>query len=106
MIHIFPGSNCVIGKICDFTILHQPIVLPLFQYHKRRMLCRGTWLNDKHLELAFGMKTKIVFVTGASLNEDVTTYIHYEHEQYNDIIQSDFIDDYQNNTYKAISFLR
>lgn len=52
------------------------------------------------------MKIKIVFVTGAALDGNATTYLHYEQEMYGDIVQSDFIDDYQNNTYKAISFLR
>ena len=63
-------------------------------------------MKKQSLEHEFGLKTKIVFVTGRSLNDSITAYIHFEHEKYKDIIQSDFIDDYQNNTYKAISFLR
>ena len=31
--------------------------------------------------------------------------VQYESQTYGDIIQSNFVDSYQNNTYKAMSFL-
>lgn len=70
------------------------------------MLLRNTWLNSRDLDAALGLKVKVVFVTGATLNETVQKYLEYEHELYGDIIQSSFIDSYENNTHKALSYMR
>ena len=70
------------------------------------MIMRDTWLNKADLERNLKKKLKIVFVTGATNDTVVQNYIHYEKELYHDILQSNFIDHYQNNTYKALSYLR
>lgn len=67
---------------------------------------RNTWINKAHLESGLGRRVRIVFVTGATNDSAVQDYILYENELYQDILQSDFIDHYQNNTYKALSYLR
>lgn len=67
---------------------------------------RSTWLNRQTLEDKLALKTRIVFIIGRTQNESVQHHVNYEEEMYNDMVQSDFIDSYQNNTYKAISFLK
>lgn len=67
---------------------------------------RDTWINKAQLEEGLGRKVRIVFVTGATNDTTIQEYILYENELYRDILQSNFIDHYQNNTYKALSYLR
>lgn len=67
---------------------------------------RSTWLNRRYLEEEFTLKVKTVFITGITNNSAVQKHVEYEQELYGDIVQSNFIDSYQNNTYKAISYMR
>ena len=66
---------------------------------------RGTWLNPTQLTKQIGLKVKIVYFTGKSKNRRDQQRMLYESELYKDIVQSDFIDEYANNTYKAMSYL-
>ena len=69
------------------------------------MLMRRTWLNPTQLTKQIGLKVKIVYFTGKSKNRRDQQRMLYESELYKDIVQSDFIDEYANNTYKAMSYL-
>ena len=69
------------------------------------MLMRRTWLNPTQLTKQIGLKVKIVYFTGKSKNSADQQRMLYESELYKDIVQSDFIDEYANNTYKAMSYL-
>ena len=66
---------------------------------------RRTWLNPTQLTKQIGLKVKIVYFTGKSKNRRDQQRMLYESELYKDIVQSDFIDEYANNTYKAMSYL-
>ena len=66
---------------------------------------RRTWLNPTQLTKQIGLKVKILYFTGKSKNREDQQRILYESELYKDIVQSDFIDEYANNTYKAMSYL-
>lgn len=45
-------------------------------------------------------------MTGATNDSTAQTYLEYEQELYGDIIQSSFIDSYNNNAHKAVSYMR
>ena len=66
---------------------------------------RSTWLTPNFLQKLSGFKIKILFFLGLADSVEDQQRIEYESELYKDIVQSDFIDSYQNNTYKAMSFL-
>lgn len=74
-------------------------------YNQRRTLLRSTWLRKDLLEEMMDMKVRIIFFMGKSGNDQDQKLVEYESEQYGDIVQSDFIDSYQHNTYKAMSYL-
>lgn len=42
---------------------------------------------------------------GKPENPDYQSLVEYESEQYGDIVQSDFVDNYSHNTYKAMSYM-
>ena len=67
---------------------------------------RNTWLSQSFLQQHTGLNTKILFFIGLADNTRDQMRIEYENEVYRDIVQSDFIDSYVNNTYKAMSFLQ
>ena len=69
------------------------------------MLMRRTWLNPTQLTKQIGLKVKIVYFTGKSKNRRDQQRMLYESELYKDMVQSDFLDEYANNTYKAMSYL-
>lgn len=75
-------------------------------YNARRRLLRLTWLQPHLLEAQLGHRVKIIFVLGLGESQTQQDYIRYENEMYGDVVQSDFIDSYRNNTYKVMSFLR
>ena len=66
---------------------------------------RRTWLNPTQLTQQIGLKVKIVYFTGKSKNRRDQQRMLYESELYKDMVQSDFLDEYANNTYKAMSYL-
>ena len=66
---------------------------------------RRTWLNPTQLTKQIGLKVKIVYFTGKSKNRRDQQRMLYESELYKDMVQSDFLDEYANNTYKAMSYL-
>lgn len=84
------------------------MVLFCFQptYSDRRVIMRNTWLSQSFLQQHTGLSTKILFFIGLADNTRDQMRIEYENEVYRDIVQSDFIDSYINNTYKAMSFLQ
>lgn len=63
-------------------------------------------MNSRLLSSRLKLAVKIVFVVGVSSSSTEQAYVRYESEMYEDIIQYDFIDSYNNNTYKAMSYLR
>ena len=65
---------------------------------------RATWLNKKLLS-NISLNIKIVFFLGTPRALKDQQRIEYESEHYNDIVQTNFVDTYEHNTYKAMSYL-
>ncbi|KAK2169955.1 hypothetical protein LSH36_5g00013 [Paralvinella palmiformis] len=69
----------------------------------RRNLLRTTWLNTTFFSRSI-MKT--VFLIGRSAKPEIEIKVKAEAEQYGDIVQGDFIDEYRNLTLKGIFGLK
>ena len=52
------------------------------------------------------MRVKIVFFVGYSGYSIVNSHLSYELDMYDDVVQSQFVESYYNNTYKALSYMR
>ena len=63
-----------------------------------RKTVRSTWGNTNVLKKD---KAALFFVLGTSRNEWTQKQVEKEAEEYKDIVQADFVDDYYNLTYKA-----
>ena len=71
------------------------------KYFDRRQSVRKTWVNEAKTEY----NISVYFVLGLNQNNCSNELIRKESEQFNDIIQFDFIDNYYNLTLKMISIL-
>ena len=69
------------------------------------MIMRETCLSSAYLEIFLGYKPKILFFMGLAGSATAQQQVQYESQTYGDIIQSNFVDSYKNNTYKAMLFL-
>ena len=80
----------------------------LFQlrYANRRAMLRSSWLDPEQLSSRLELQLRVVFMMGSSVDPAEQKYAEYESEMYGDVVQYSFIDDYQNNTYKAMSYLK
>lgn len=72
------------------------------------MRLRSSWLQHTLLEPQLNRTVRILYFIGSpQLNDEASQqYIAYENEMYRDITQYSFIDSYQNNTYKAMSYMQ
>lgn len=119
------NSNPSLSKSQDFHSQRQRINRPIFNYlhmadncsddvvifiavcsaaqnREQRLTIRNTWGKDAVNNSAI----KLVFFEGRSLNPSVQEDISKESHKYNDIVQEDFIDRYQNLSLKSIAYLR
>ena len=88
-------------KVCSD---YQPISVFIHSaanYIERRQTLRNTWVSDLKY-----YKISVYFVLGLSNNRTIEEIIRTESLIYEDILQFGFIDNYYNNTLKAISILR
>ena len=69
----------------------------------RRRNIRDTWANP---DLFLDGRTKVVFVMGKASDDSAKETVQNEIEKYGDIVQGDFLDDYQNLTIKGILGLK
>ena len=69
----------------------------------RRGNVRRTWGNR---ELFRDGRLKVVFMVGIAPNAEHEEVLDKEHDQYKDIVQGDFLDDYHNLTLKGIMALK
>lgn len=68
------------------------------------MVIRQTWGNPKYYA---DTPIRVVFIMGVVLSDvEAQKALEFEHEQYHDIVQEDFIDAYKNLTYKGIAGLK
>lgn len=119
------NSNPSLSKNRDFYSQRRRINRPVFNYirmadncsddvvifiavcsaaqnREQRLTIRNTWGKDAVNNSAI----KLVFFEGRSLNPSVQEDISKESHKYNDIVQEDFIDRYQNLSLKSIAYLR
>lgn len=69
----------------------------------RRKIIRQTWgLENRFSDVS----TRTIFLLGKSYDIDLEKRIKKEHDQYGDIIQYDFIDEYYNNTIKTMNMIK
>lgn len=67
---------------------------------------RNSWLNKSYLETSLNMKLKIVFITACTLNKTVTDNLNLESKHFKDVLQASYVESYENNTYKAMTYLK
>lgn len=88
---------------CDKNIHLLILVKSSLNHFDRRKIIRQTWGFENRFS---DVSTKTVFILGKSYNIELEKHIQTEHEQYGDIIQYDFVDEYYNNTLKTINAIK
>lgn len=86
-----------IGNTCSDDILLIAIVCISPSHIEQRNLIRKTWANSKQFQFI-----RVVFLVGLSFNKSLNSMLFAENQFYDDIIQEDFIDTYENLTLKTI----
>ncbi|CAL7950725.1 unnamed protein product [Xylocopa violacea] len=71
-----------------------------------RTAIRNTWANKTNLDNIYNSTVRIAFLLGQSDNESLNSIIAEESQQYNDIIQEQFHDTYNNLTLKSVMMLK
>jgi hypothetical protein len=76
-------------------------------HYKRRQVIRQTWGNIRQ----YSDVIRVVFVMGVAnvsrnASKPLQDALYFEHEQYMDIVQEDFLDTYHNLTYKGVAALK
>lgn len=71
------------------------------KYYDRRQTTRNTWAKE-----AVNNSLKVIFVIGLPEDEETQEELENESDEYNDMLQFGFNDNYYNLTLKAISILR
>ncbi|XP_066962296.1 beta-1,3-galactosyltransferase 5-like [Macrobrachium rosenbergii] len=91
-------------QVCDGN---DPLILVVVTsaVHKKepREFIRRTWANPRLYPYT---KMRQIFIIGATKNIALQEEVDKESDKYNDIIQYDFIDSYNNLTYKTMSLLK
>ena len=72
-------------------------------HFKQRNVIRQTWAKRGNFD---EVQIRLIFVMGWTDNRTTQESIEFEHNQYADILQENFIDSYRNLTYKAIGSLK
>jgi hypothetical protein len=72
-------------------------------HYKRRTLIRELWGNPRNFK---DVAIRCVFLVGKPRDAAIQDALSMESEQYQDIVQEDFMDSYRNLTYKAIMGLK
>lgn len=88
---------------CNRNIHLLILVKSSLNHFDRRRTIRQTWGFENRFS---DVPTRTVFVLGKSYDIDLEKRIKEEHEQYGDIVQYDFIDEYYNNTIKTMNAIK
>ena len=99
-------------RLCDndgddvFLLIY---VHTAIDHHKRRNVIRQTW-GDVTL---YDVRVRVVFflgsppdITSKENRTEAQNLLHFEADEYGDIVQEDFIDTYHNLTYKGVAALK
>ncbi|KAL3855111.1 hypothetical protein ACJMK2_014340 [Sinanodonta woodiana] len=82
------------GELTLLIMVHTAVP----HFHHRQVL-RDTWANK---ELLKNKHVRILFMLGRPTNESIQVLLVNESQQYKDLVQGDFIDDYHNLTHKGV----
>ncbi|KAA0187711.1 Hexosyltransferase [Fasciolopsis buskii] len=107
-----PTSFCRLNPKASLTKRNQSKIDILFLVKSRvlafdqRNAIRNTWGN-RNCTLTGGAKTRTIFALGTTPQPQpsVESNLQHEHDRYDDLLQFDFIDSYENNTFKLMSSL-
>jgi len=72
-------------------------------HYDKRLAIRKTWGNENNL---IDSKMRVVFLVGQVNDTSVQRNLIKENEQFNDLVQGNFLDNYRNLTYKHIMGLK
>ncbi|XP_064083139.1 UDP-GlcNAc:betaGal beta-1,3-N-acetylglucosaminyltransferase 7-like isoform X2 [Macrobrachium nipponense] len=87
---------------CEEDFLVLALVVTAIQNHQRRHFIRHTWGHSAVVEKT-GIKP--LFIVGQPKQQRDQLSLEEESHQHHDILQANFIDDYQNLTYKTTAIL-
>jgi len=79
------------------------LVKSSLNHFDRRKIIRRTWGFENRFS---DVSTRTVFILGKSYDTDLDKRVKEEHEQYGDIVQYDFVDEYYNNTIKTMNAIK
>ena len=96
---INPCELCPPDSHLDYII----VVNSAVQHFDRRLAIRKTFGRR---DIFTHMHQRVVFLLGTTLEKEISRRIITESQQYNDIVQGQFLDTYQNLTLKGIAGLR
>ena len=72
-------------------------VVQVNDFSKRNVI-RKTWANRENFPTV-----KVAFIVGLSLNSKINELVQQEQQNFNDIIQGNFLDSYRNLSYKILT---
>lgn len=88
---------------CNRNIHLLVLVKSALNNFNRRRIIRKTWGFENRFS---DVPIRTVFILGKSFDTDLEKRIKEEHEQYGDIVQYDFVDEYYNNTIKTMNAIK
>jgi beta-1,3-galactosyltransferase 1 len=93
--------------LCNTALPHLLVIVPsaVVNFDKRSAI-RETWGSAFKNYNYKGYNVVLAFIVGKPLNSSLKSQISVESNAYNDIIQEDFIDNYQNLTLKSVMLLK
>lgn len=91
---------CSRNKSEVYTVI---VVCSALTNFKERTAIRNTWGSPTHLER---LKSKLVFLFGATTDEQLQSRVLNESRHFRDIIQEDFLDTYKNLSLKSVALLK
>lgn len=74
--------------------------------YERRSVIRRTWGDEKRFEAFDDLQIRTVFLVGTSAKNDLQLNLDKEEATFGDIVQTGFMDTYNNVTLKTISGMK
>ncbi|XP_058797909.1 beta-1,3-galactosyltransferase 1-like isoform X2 [Phymastichus coffea] len=107
--YIHPENTTTIlnpRNICSESLYLLIVVCSAVDNTNARVAIRNTWGNQTNLDMQFDSPVRIAFLLGQSDNDTLNGYVIDENHLYNDIIQENFHDTYNNLTLKSAMLLK
>ncbi|KAK2721707.1 beta-1,3-galactosyltransferase 1-like isoform X2 [Artemia franciscana] len=108
--YIMPQKNTAIipnGNLCKTALPYILVIVPsAVSEIDARLAIRDTWGSAFKNSSYNGHNLVLAFIVGRPLNSSLESRIIAENNAFNDIIQEDFIDTYENLTLKSVMLLK